>query len=193
MAMEFPVVIQHRHVHLSQEDAEALFGEGYTLTPSRPIGHRGQYLCTETVDLLGKHGLFERVRVIGPFREHTQVELSASDAFAVGVDAPVRVSGDVQRSGTCTLKGACGSVNIKSQVIIPARHLHCNEQLARELGLTHHDTVTVEFVDQPSERIEHVIVRVHPSFANELHLSADEAATLWLLSNQRIRVCSNPS
>lgn len=191
--MEFPIVIQHRHIHLSKKDAEVLFGNDGELTPSRPIGHRGQFLSAQTVDLVGENGFFEGVRVLGPFREETQVELSAADAFAIGIDAPVRISGDLARSGVCSIKGSCGMIQAKSHTIIPARHLHCNDQVARKLGLNHHETVTVELVEDLTQRIEHVVVRVHPTFANELHISSDEAARLWLLSHHRIRVCPNIS
>ena len=185
--MEFPVVIQHRHVHLSKHDAETLFGS--TLSPLRPLGHHGQFICKETVDLIGERGLFKHVRILGPVREVTQVELSAADAFAIGVDAPVRPSGDTDRSGTCQIRNATTSLIAKSQIIIPARHLHCNDQTARMLGLTHHQIVTVALLDDSTEIIEHVVVRVHPTFANEFHISSDEAAQLWLQSTHRIRVC----
>lgn len=187
--MEFSVVIQHRHVHLSKNDAEVLFGDNVELIAQRELAHRGQFLCEQTVDLIGTQGFFEGVRILGPFRDQTQVELSAVDAFAIGINAPVRISGDMARSGTCTLKGTHGSVNAKSQTIIPARHLHCNDQTAKQIGLNHHQTVTVHLVDAPSQCIEHVVVRVHPTFANELHISSDEAARLWLLSHHRVRLC----
>ncbi len=188
--MEFPIVIQHRHVHLSKEDAEVLFGVGTELIPERPIGHRGQFLSEQTVDLVGKNGLFEHVRILGPFREKTQVELSASDAFAIGITAPVRVSGDLLHSGHCRLRSNQTEIKVSSQTIIPARHLHCNDHTAKQLGLSHHEIIAVELLDSDAQKIEHVIVRVHPTFSNELHLSSDEAATLWLEPHHRIRLCS---
>jgi len=160
------------------------------LNSVRQISHSGQYLCEQTVDIMGKNGIFEGVRILGPFRENTQVELSASDAFAIGIDAPVRISGDLNRSGSCTIKGPCESLKTKFQTIIPTRHLHCNDQIARKLGLKHLETISVEFVDDEKQCIDHVVVRVHPTFANEFHISADEASHLWIQPHHRIRVCS---
>lgn len=187
--MDFPIVIQHRHIHLSQADAEVLFGSGVELIPVRPIGHRGQFLSEQTVDVIGKSGLFERVRILGPFRETTQVELSASDAFAIGIAAPVRVSGDLLHSGHCKLRSEQAEVKVSSQTIIPARHFHCNDHTARELGLSHHAIIAVELTQADAQTLEHVIVRVHPTFSNELHLSTDEAASLWIEPHHRIRLC----
>jgi len=138
-----PVHVQFRHAHLSQADAQALFGS-QKLTKSAELSHRGQHVCEQTVIVVGQNGVqLERVRVFGPTRDATQVELSPTEAFALGTDVPVRLSGDLNRTAGCTLVGPAGSVVLKSGVIIPARHLHCSERDAAQLNLTHHQLVTV--------------------------------------------------
>ncbi len=187
--MKIPVVIQHRHVHLSEQDAAALFGDGYEFTSVGGIGHRGQYVYKETVTIVGKNGHFEHVRVLGPHREQTQVELSASDAHAIGINAPVRLSGDLSRSGSCTIRGVSGELKGTYTTIIPARHLHCGQTHAKELGLTHDDVVHLAPHTRPETRIEHVTVRVHPTFSTELHITSDEAAEFWLQGGDHVILC----
>lgn len=185
--MKIPVVVQHRHVHLSEQDQEQLFGKDADLASICSIGHRGQDVCDVTVSVAGNNGMIERVRVLGPCRAVTQVELPASDVFALGINAPVRVSGDLSRSGSCTLVGPEGEITLKSAVIIPARHLHCRPQDAKKLGIGHHDRIDLQIPDR-GDIIEHVTVRVHPTFALEFHLSADEAAEHWIHSGDHVIV-----
>jgi putative phosphotransacetylase len=177
--MKIPVAVLPRHVHLSQADLSALFGAGAKLTPSRELSHRGQVVYRETVTLVGKNGTMEKVRILGPHREGTQVEISVSEAAALGINAPVRLSGDAKRAGSGELIGPKGKVKVSS-VIIPSRHLHCDEVGARELGVKHHDLITLVSLKDATCRLEQVMVRVHPTFANELHLNPDEAAEYWL-------------
>lgn len=176
----FPIHVQYRHVHLSESDAKILFGADAFLKLAQ-LSHRGQHVTGNTVDVIGKNGVqIERVRVFGPSRDATQVELSPTEAFALGTDVPVRLSGDLKRTAGCTLSGPRGTVELGSGVIIPARHLHCGERDAARLGLSHHQLVTVSPVGRPETRIELVTVRVHPTFALELHLTYDEASEFWL-------------
>ncbi|KKW36702.1 MAG: Phosphate propanoyltransferase [Candidatus Giovannonibacteria bacterium GW2011_GWA2_53_7] len=181
---KIPVVIQHRHVHVSPEDQAALFGEGTTLTPVRSLEHREQVVYRETVDLVGKAGRLERVRILGPARAQTQVEISASEAFALGIDAPVRVSGDLKRSGNGELVGPHGKVKVRSRVIIPARHIHCSASDAKKLGMKHEQLVSVKTAD--GSTIEHITLRVHPTFRPAFHLTADEAAEYWLHTGDHV-------
>lgn len=181
-----PVHVQYRHVHLSAEDTQALFGS-QKLSKLSELPHRGQFVSDETVTIVGQSGVqIERVRVLGPSRDATQVELSPTEAFALGVDVPVRLSGDLSRTTGCTLVGPEGSVVLKSGAIIPARHLHCGERDAARLNLSHHQLVTVTPVGRPDARIELVTVRIHPTFALQLHLTYDEASEFWLETGDHV-------
>lgn len=186
MTPTIPVRVQYRHAHLSVQDTQALFGS-QKLTKRSELPHRGQWACDETITVIGENGVqIERVRVLGPARDATQVELSPTEAFALGVDAPVRLSGDVSRTAACTLAGPAGSVVLKSGVVIPARHLHCSERDAARLGLTHHALISVAPVGRPDIRVDLVSVRVHPTFVLELHLTYDEACEFWLETGDRV-------
>ncbi len=175
-----PVHVQYRHVHLSQTDAEVLFGSE-KLTKQSELGHQYQHVCDQTVTITGINDVsLEQVRVFGPTRDATQIELSPTEAFALGIDAPVRVSGDNLRSGPCKLSGPNGEIHLKSGVIIPARHLHLSDRDASTLGLSHHQVVTLAPVGRPETKIEFVSVRIHPTFTLSFHLTYDEASEFWL-------------
>lgn len=177
--MHIPVVVQHRHVHLSAADAQVLFGDEGLLA-MREIDQRGQFVAAGRVEVHGAHGSFPDVCVIGPIRERTQVELSASDAFCLGLDAPLRASSDLNRSGTVMLKSVRGEVTAKASAIIPIRHLHLPPQTAQELGVVHQDVVRLRLVGADGIEFDHVLVRVHPTFRPAFHLTKDEAAPSWL-------------
>lgn len=183
----FKVVIQFRHVHLSTADQDALFGPGCLLTPLCAISHLGQVVYEETVDLAGPRGTIESVRIIGPAREHSQVELSELEALAAGFDAPVRLSGDSQNSAQGRLLGPKGECTV-DKVIIPARHLHLPDHLAENLGLRQHQRVRLLAAHNPKPAIKEVVVRVHPTFSPEFHLTADEAAVFWLNTGDYVKL-----
>lgn len=187
--MYIPLVIQHRHVHLSKTDLRQLFGDEKNLHPESDLGHKGQVVYRETVDVEGKTGIMEFVRVLGPSRLKTQVELSETDAFAIGIKAPTRQSGDLSHAGTCKLIGPVGSIQAKFSVIVPARHLHCSDRMAKKLHLKNRDVVAVRHVERSEVVLSHVFVRVHPSFGFELHLTSDEASHDWLHSGDLFEIC----
>lgn len=177
--MEIPVVVQHRHIHLSQEDARVLFGaEG--LQMSRAIDQRDQFVSKQQLSIHGPRGSFPEVAIVGPGRTRTQVELSASDAFAIGVDAPLRLSRDLDRSATVILKTVHGEIHAKMSTIIPIRHVHLSSSLAESMGLVHHDVVSVKLKDREEIVFDQVVVRVHPTFSPAFHLTKDEAAPYWI-------------
>lgn len=181
-----PVVVQYRHLHLSETDWKALFGDA-EMAHAQDLGHRGQMVCQQTVSIVAEKGRLDDVRVLGPVRSETQLELSPTDAYALGVNAPLRVSGDLIRSGSCTIIGPEGEVEANSVAILPARHLHCRPQDAERLGVAHHDTISVS-IPERDLTIDHVVVRVHPTFGLEFHLSTDEAAEYWLQSGDHVIV-----
>jgi acetate kinase len=170
-----PVAISARHVHLTQQTVERLFGAGHQLQPRLALGQPGQYAAEETVTLTGKAGQLQHVRIVGPPRSRDQVEISRSDAFTLGLDAPLRESGDLAGTPGLTLTGPAGSVTIDSGVVCALRHVHMSTADAEVLGLKDQDLVAVE-VDGAGRRavFADVIVRVAANFRMELHLDTDE-------------------
>ena len=173
---EVAIGVSNRHLHVSPKDFEALFGKGKAPTVKRAITQPGQYAANETVALVGPKGRIESVRVVGPARGTTQVELSPADSAVLGVSAPVRVSGKLDNSGGLTLEGPAGKVTLGSGVIVAQRHLHVASPDAKQLGVADGDKVAGEC--GPAGRrvtLHDVIVRMGPTHATELHLDLDEA------------------
>ncbi|MEK7451975.1 MAG: PduL/EutD family phosphate acyltransferase [Patescibacteria group bacterium] len=185
-----PLVIQHRHVHLSKSDLRQLFGDEKNLHVELDLGHRGQVLYRETVSVVGRKGTIECVRVLGPSRRNTQVEISSHDAVYLGTRSPIRHSGDLKRAGSCKLVTKFGSVRASSTVIIPARHLHCSDRMAQKLHVKNQEVVSLQHTDRSEIVIPNVLVRVHPTFALEFHLTEDEAATQWIQNSDSFILCS---
>jgi putative phosphotransacetylase len=170
-----PVGISNRHVHLSEADLESLFGKGHQLTPTKNLSQPGQFACEETVNLIGPKGTLSKVRILGPVRKATQVEISRTDSFPLGVTPPVRDSGSISGSAGITIEGPKGRLEIKEGVIIAQRHLHLHTDEAKELGLNDKDWISVKFEGDRSVVFNRVLVRVNPNFAKDLHLDTDEA------------------
>ncbi|HLS80168.1 MAG TPA: phosphate propanoyltransferase, partial [Steroidobacter sp.] len=178
-----PIAVSARHAHLSQATVEALFGAGYKLTPRTALSQPGQYAAEETVTLIGPRGRIENVRTMGPPREHDQVEISRSDEFTLGVDAPVRISGDLSNTPGITLEGPAGRVTLQSGLICARRHIHMNPQDAARLGVKDCDEVAVRIDSEGRDLIfADVSVRVAPGFSLEMHLDTDEANAAGLSS-----------
>ena len=170
------VEVSARHVHLTKEDWNVLFGgEGAGLTPKRPLSQPGQYLSEERVTLISPKGRIERAAVLGPFRTRTQVELSKSDAIALGIDAPIRESGHIDGSARITIEGPKGAVTIPEGVIIAKRHVHVPVGTAESLGFTNGEIVAVQlFTDRPIV-LQDVVLRVSDKFSYRMHIDFDEA------------------
>ena len=162
-----------RHVHVTQEQAEILFGHG--LTEKRPLSQPGQYLSQERVTLQGPKGKLERVAVLGPCRKEGQVELSVTDAMTLGVDAPVRLSGDVKNSAPITILGERGSVSLQQGAIIAKRHIHMTPEDAALQQVRDGDNVRLRTLTGRPVVFEDVSVRVSPDFRTYVHLDYDEA------------------
>lgn len=170
-----PVAISARHVHLSHEHVEALFGEGATLTPRVELTQPGQFACKERVALIGPRGRIEKVRVIGPVRGQTQVEVARTDEFKLGIDAPVRMSGDLDNTPGLTLEGPSGTVDLDSGVICSQRHIHMTPADAERFGVSHKDVVEVALDTNGRDLVfGDVVVRVKDSYALEMHVDTDE-------------------
>ena len=170
------VEVSARHVHLTKEDWNVLFGgDGAGLTPKRPLSQPGQYLSEERVTLISPKGRIERAAVLGPFRTRTQVELSKSDAIALGIDAPIRESGHIDGSARITIEGPKGAVTIPEGVIIAKRHVHVPVGTAESLGFTNGEIVAVQlFTDRPIV-LQDVVLRVSDKFSYRMHIDFDEA------------------
>ena len=176
MAKQFIVETSARHVHVTQQDLETLFGPGYELHPKKYLSQPGQFASEERVDVVGPKKTLSRVSILGPIRPATQVELSLTDARSIGVDAPIRESGDVAGSGACKLVGPCGEVEVKEGVIAAKRHIHMTPEDAQEFGIEDKAIVSVR-INTPGRSLifGDVVVRVSPKFSLAMHIDTDES------------------
>ena len=174
MSKSFIVETSARHVHVTQEHLEILFGKGAVLTKKKDLSQPGQFACEERVEVVGPKKSLANVSILGPVRPATQVELSATDARSIGITAPIRESGDVAGSAGCKLIGPCGEVEISEGVIIAKRHIHLTPADAEELG--DKDVVYVK-VDTDGRKaiLGDVVCRVSEKFARAMHIDTDEA------------------
>jgi len=174
-ARSIPIAVSARHVHLTQKTVEALFGPGYQLTARNPLSQPGQFACEEMVTLVGPKNSIERVRILGPTRSANQVEISRTDEFALGVDAPVRGSGDIENSPGITLRTEHGEVTLEKGLICALRHIHMTPDDASNFGVKDGDMVEVAVTGGERDLIfGDVLIRVSPSYKLEMHIDTDE-------------------
>lgn len=165
-----------RHVHLSSQDLETLFGADYQLTNVKDLSQPGQFACKERVTIVGPKRSLENVSILGPTRSATQVELSMTDARSIGIGAPVRESGDVAGSGSCKIIGPKGAVELPCGVIAAKRHIHATPADAEKFGLKDKQVVSVAVENQGRSLVfGDVVVRVSPTYAWAMHIDTDEA------------------
>ncbi len=174
MAKEFIVETSARHVHLTQADIETLFGAGYTLTNKKDLSQPGQFACAERVEVVGPKGSL-KMSILGPARPASQVEVSLTDARALGVAAAIRESGDIAGTQGVKLVGPCGEVTLTEGVIAAKRHIHMTPADAAELGVADKQIVSVKLDTARPLVFGDVVVRVHPNFALAMHIDTDEA------------------
>ena len=173
---KFIVETSARHVHVSQADLETLFGAGYQLTHKKDLSQPGQYACAERVDVVGPKKTLTGVSILGPVRKETQVEISLTDARSIGVNAPIRESGDTAGSGACKLVGPCGEVELTQGVIAAKRHIHMTPADAAEMDVQDKDVVCVKVLTDGRNTIfGDVVVRVNENFALAMHIDTDES------------------
>ena len=176
MKKEVLVEISARHVHVSEEHLEILFGKGYKLTPKKDLSQPGQYACEERVTVVGPKKELAGVSILGPCRKATQIELSLTDARAIGVKAPIRESGDIAGSGACKLIGPAGEVELLEGVIAAKRHIHMTTADAEKYGITDSQIVSVKIPTEGRALVfSDVVARVSDSYALAMHLDTDEA------------------
>lgn len=170
-----PVAISNRHIHISYADIEKLFGAGHQLHPIRAISQPDQYACEEKLDLIGAKGTILAVRVLGPVRRQTQIEISITDSYKLGIEPVVRMSGDLDGTPGIRLRGPAGVVDLPNGVIISARHLHMSESEALVYCLRDGDKVRIQKNGIRQVIYENVIVRSGKGHSLEVHLDTDEA------------------
>lgn len=176
MKKEVLVETSARHVHVTREALDILFGEGYELTKKKDLSQPGQFASEERVAVIGSKGQFPAVSILGPIRPECQVELSLTDARSIGVDAPIRESGDVAGSGACKLVGPKGEVELSEGVIAAQRHIHATPEDAEKYGLKDKQIVAVKIESEGRKLIfGDVIVRVSPKYALAMHIDTDES------------------
>lgn len=175
--MERKVLVESsaRHVHLSKQDVEILFGEGATLIFKRPLSQPGQFQSEQRVDLVGPKNTIKNVAILGPERKNTQVELSYTDARNLGVSVPLRESGDTAGSTGLTLVGPAGSVEIPEGAIAAKRHIHITPEEAEEYGIENGQIVSVKVEGDRGLVFDNVVVRVNSNFKKAMHIDTDEA------------------
>lgn len=169
------VEVSARHVHVSREDLDLLFGKGYELTPKKDLSQPGQFACEERVTIVGPKKELKNVSILGPIRANTQVEISMTDARSIGLSAPIRESGDIEGTPGCKLIGPAGEVEIKQGVIVAKRHIHMTPADAEQYQLKDKQVVQVQIDGEDRSTIYgDVVVRVSEKFALAMHIDTDE-------------------
>ncbi len=190
---QIPVGISNRHIHLSREDLETLFGKGYELTPIKDLSQPGQYACKETLTLIGPSMRpIENVRVLGPLRKSSQVEISMTDSFVLKVKPPVRESGKTQGSAPVTIIGPKGIVALKEGCIIANRHIHMSPADAQKFGVKDGDYINVDaFSGTRKTRWYDVQIRVNEQFRLEMHVDTDDANAVGFKNGSTVTVAKD--
>jgi putative phosphotransacetylase len=185
---KIPIALSNRHLHISREHLDILFGKGYELTKLKDLKQPGQYAAEEKVDLEGPKGIIKGVRILGPVRNTTQIEISFADSFVIGVTPPIRDSGDLKGSASARITGPVGSVEIDEGIIAAARHIHMTPEDAAQWGLKDKDTVNVRTGGQRSLIFENVLVRVNPDYKLEMHVDMEEGNSAGVKNNDEVEV-----
>jgi len=183
-----PIGISNRHIHLSQTDLDTIFGSGYELTKLKDLSQPGQYACKETVTICGPKGAIEKVRILGPVRSKTQVEVMSGDSFKLGVVSEPRLSGDLHGTPGITLIGPKGSVQIKEGVIVAQRHIHMLPGEAKQLGVQDGQIVSIKIGGARGGIYDNVAVRANDASALECHLDMEEANAMNMNSLTKITI-----
>ncbi len=187
--MEVLLETSARHVHVSAEALEVLFGKGYELTKKKDLSQPGQFACEERVTVTGPKRALANVSILGPVRPETQVELSATDARSIGCAIAVRESGDIKGTPGCKLTGPCGEIEISEGVIVAKRHIHLVPETADKWGVKNKDTVSVKIQsDGRCAVLGDVVVRVSEKFADAMHIDTDESNAVMATPGMMVEV-----
>ncbi len=188
MSNLIPVGVSNRHIHLSSQHLNDLFGEGFELTELKPLSQPGQFAANETVTIKGPKGEIHNVRILGPVRGDTQVELSKTDTYIIGVHAPVRMSGNIEGTPGLTIIGPKGEVTIDQGVIIAKRHIHFAPEDAQKFGVVDKQKVKIKSLGERCLIFDEVIARVHPTYALDCHIDTDEANAAGIASGEQVEL-----
>lgn len=172
--MNVPVEVSNKHVHLSRKDLDALFGKDYKLHVEKQLSQPTDFAAKETVIIINKDRKFDNIRILGPERKSTQVELAQTDAVNLKLKVPVKLSGDIKGSPGITIKGPKGTIKIKNGVFIPHRHLHASEKDAKKLGIKDKQLVSIRIPGDSEVIFKKVLVRINPTFRLAVHINTDE-------------------
>ena len=184
-----PVGISNRHIHLSREHIDILFGKGYELTPIKDLSQPGQFACKELLTIVGPSlRPIENVRVLGPERPESQVEISRTDSYTLKVKPPVRESGKIEGSAPISIIGPKGIVTLKEGCIIANRHIHMSLEDGEKFGVKDNEYVTVDVNSERRTRFYDVQVRVHKNFRLEMHLDTDDANAAALKNGDKVQI-----
>ncbi|MBE5973146.1 phosphate propanoyltransferase [Lacrimispora sp. AGF001] len=186
--LTIPVGVSNRHVHLSQEDLDTLFGKGYQLTNMKELSQPGQYACKEMVTVCGPKGAIEKVRILGPVRKQTQVEILAADCFKLGRNTTPKMSGELAGTPGITLVGPKGTVETKEGLIIAQRHIHMSPADALKFGVHDGETVKIETEGIRGGIFNNVAIRVTETSALECHLDTEEANAMGLSGSSKVTI-----
>ena len=185
---QVPVGISVRHIHLTRADVDKLFGYGYQLTPKKSLSQPGQFACEECLDVIGPKGELKRVRILGPERSATQIELAQTDCRTIGVNAPVRSSGDTKGTPGVTLRGPLGELTVPEGVIVADRHLHMTPAQAAAFGLADGDRVQIRIDGIKPGIMGGVLVRANSKCALDFHIDSDDGYAFLLRQGQLVTV-----
>lgn len=183
-----PIGVSNRHIHLSKEDLEFLFGIGYELTNIKPLKQPGQFASKEVVTIKGPKGELEKVRILGPLRNQTQIEISLSDSFKLGVKAPIKESGKLDETPGLKIIGPKGTIETSKGTIVALRHIHMDESTAKKLNLADKDIVDVEVNGVRKGVLGNVLVRVSDKYVLEMHVDMDEANASCLKNGDLVKI-----
>ncbi|MGL4731900.1 MAG: phosphate propanoyltransferase [Clostridium sp.] len=185
---EIPVGISNRHVHLSQKDIESLYGKDYKLTKLKDLSQPGQYACKETLTICGPKGAIEKVRILGPARSKTQVEVLMGDCIKLGAAQHVKLSGDLNRTAGITLIGPKGSVQLEEGLVVAQRHIHMTPEDAKNLGVCDGDIVSIKVDDLRGGMYSNVAIRANDTSSLECHLDIEEANAMGINSKTKVTI-----
>ena len=184
-----PIGVSNRHIHVNRADLDILYGKGYALTHKSELGQPGQFAANETVTLQGPKGKFNHVRILGPVRKQSQVEISKTDSFRLGIKAPITLSGHLQGTPGITLIGPKGTVELPCGVIIAARHIHMTPAQAQARHLVDGQIGSVKTFGERQGVLGDVIIRVSDTAGLEMHIDVDEANACSLSNHDYVMIC----
>ncbi|HEM2541452.1 ethanolamine utilization phosphate acetyltransferase EutD [Streptococcus suis] len=184
----FEIEASGRHIHLSQEDLETLFGKGYSLTKAKDLSQPGQFACKERLTILGPKGSFQNVVILGPVRGATQVEVSLTDCLKLGVNAPIRESGQIEDTPGIVLINGSQLVSLDKGLIVAKRHIHMTPEDAAKANVVNKEIVQVKVGGERGLIFDDVVIRVHPKFATFMHIDYDEANACGFKKGMRGRI-----